>query len=241
MIICSAIIPKLRFWISSMDERQQKHTEPSFLKPSEALCKGDDENTLTAACPSHHRLTGGAGQASVAGSIAGTVPAHLINEDEQIILAVKPSLWFIVFHSAPLMILLGLLLLGFRTFFPCDFFNNWSRTIHQIVALAILVQLVVSTLQWISRLYVLTDRRILRIRGIFNIEIFECPLTKIQNTYLMFAWYERLLSLGSIFFATAGTAGVEASWVNINQPLEVHELIRSAIRDAHARWPNSQP
>ena len=227
-----------------MDERQNeqlKYRPAAPLMGSGALCKEGDENTLTAACPSHQRLTVGAGQATIAGSIAGTVPAHLINEGEQIILAIKPSLWFIVFHSVPLIIILGLFLIGLRTFFPADVFDSWSRTIHQIVALAILVQLVVSTLQWISRLYVLTDRRILRIRGIINIEIFECPLIKIQNTYLTLAWYERLLSLGSIFFATAGTAGVEASWMNINQPLEVHELIRSAIRDAHARWPNGHP
>jgi uncharacterized membrane protein YdbT with pleckstrin-like domain len=169
------------------------------------------------------------------------VPAHLISEDEHIILAIKPSLWFIVFHSAPLIIILGVFLLGLRTFFLSEVFDSWSRTIHQVAALAILVQLVVSTLQWVSRLYVLTDRRILRVRGIFNVEVFECPLIKIQNTYLTLAWYERLLSLGSIYFTTAGTAGIEASWQNINQPLEVHELIRSAIRDAHSRWPNGQP
>jgi membrane protein YdbS with pleckstrin-like domain len=204
------------------------------------LCRDGRENSLAASCPSHQRLTV-AGPATIAGSISGAVPAHLISEDEHIILAIKPSLWFIVFHSAPLIIILGVFLLGLRTFFLTEIFDSWSRTIHQVAALTILVQLVVSTLQWVSRLYVLTDRRILRMRGIINIEVFECPLIKIQNTYLTLAWYERLLALGSIYFTTAGTAGIEASWQNINQPLEVHELIRSAIRDAHSRWPNGQP
>ena len=87
-------------------------------------------------------------------------------------------------------------------------------------------------LQWVARLYVLTNRRVLRLMGILNIDLFECPLTKIQNTYLTLAWYERLTGLGTIAFATAGTGGIEASWAYVNHPLEVHERIRSAIHRA---------
>jgi len=32
--------------------------------------------------------------------------------------------------------------------------------------------------QWTARLYVLTDMRILRIAGVFNVSIFDCPLRK---------------------------------------------------------------
>src|SRR5690606_16809776 len=53
-------------------------------------------------------------------------------------------------------------------------------------------------LQWVSRLYVLTNRRIMRLRGIFNVDLFECQLNKIQNTYLRATWYEKLAGLGSI-------------------------------------------
>jgi hypothetical protein len=227
-----------------MDEKRQEQPDDirsAACKTPAASCGTDDGKLLAAACPNPHRMTVGAGQATIAGSVAGAVPTHLLNEGEQIILAIKPSLWFIVFHSAPRIIILGLFLIGLKAFFPTDTFDSWSRTIYQIISLLILAQLVASTLQWISRLYVLTDRRIMRIRGVFSIEIFECLLVKIQNTYLTLAWYERLLGLGSIFFATAGTAGIEAAWTNINQPLDVHELVRKAIRDAQTRWPNGQP
>jgi uncharacterized membrane protein YdbT with pleckstrin-like domain len=110
------------------------------------------------------------------------------------------------------------------------------------VAVIIFVQLLAAVLQWTSRLYVLTDRRVMRIKGILNIDIFECPLVKIQNTYMTLSWYERIFGLGTILFATAGTAGLEAAWQNINQPLEVHELIRKAIFEAQRRNPGgSQP
>jgi hypothetical protein len=202
-------------------------------------CSADGTRSCT--CESSHRFHIGANSASVTGSLTGAVPAHLLNEGEQIILAIKPSLWFIVFRSAPLILILFLFLLGFGYFFPVESLGGWSRTIHQGVAIVIFLQLLSAVLQWTSRLYVLTDRRIMRVRGIVNIDVFECPLMKIQNTYITLAWYERLFGLGTILFATAGTAGLEAAWQNISQPLEVHELIRKAIFEAQRRWPNGQP
>ncbi|MFA5865706.1 MAG: PH domain-containing protein [Phycisphaerae bacterium] len=177
-----------------------------------------------------------AGQATIVGSLSGVVPAHLIDEGEQIILAIKPSLWFIVFYAARSIGLVVAILLALK-YFP--FAPLWLyQYISQIAAAIIFIQLVMGVLEWISRLYVLTDRRVIRIKGIFNIDIFEGPLIKIQNTYLTFALHERLVGVGTILIATAGTAGIDAAWQNINQPLEVHERIRIAIREAHRRWPN---
>jgi membrane protein YdbS with pleckstrin-like domain len=200
-----------------------------------------DPKTPLSLSESPLRFNIGASQATVAGSLTGVVPAHLLGDGEQIILAIKPSLWFIVFHSAPLIVIMTLFLIGLRYFFPGEGLSSWSRTIHQVVAAVIFLRLLTSVLLWTSRLYILTDRRILRIKGIFNIDLFECPLVKIQNTFMSLAWYERLLGLGTILFATAGTAGAEAAWQNINQPLEVNELIQKAIIDAQRRWPTAQP
>jgi len=182
----------------------------------------------------------GAGQATIAGSLSGVVPAHLVEEGETIIFAIKPSVWFIIFYSAKMIILVVAILLAILNglkYFPDA--PYWiGRFASQIAAAVIFIQLVMAVLEWISRLYVLTDRRVIRIKGIFNIDVFEAPLIKIQNTYLTFALHERVVGIGTILIATAGTAGIEASWQNINQPLEVHEQVRAAIREAHRRWPN---
>jgi uncharacterized membrane protein YdbT with pleckstrin-like domain len=103
--------------------------------------------------------------------------------------------------------------------------------IVQISLALIGLRLGIGFLQWASRLYVLTNRRVMRIRGVFNVDIFECPLTRIQNTFLSLALHERITRLGTIGFATAGTAAVEARWVNVPNPLEVHEKVRRAIRN----------
>jgi uncharacterized membrane protein YdbT with pleckstrin-like domain len=186
---------------------------------------------------SHQPYKAVAGQVSISGSLTGAVPVHLVDDGEQIILAIKPSLWFIVFHSAPVFILVVLIFLGIQ-FFPISLPSDWCRYVMQIAVFGSVVQILVSVLQWMTRLYVLTDRRIMRIRGVFTVNVFEAPLMKVQNTYLTFAVHERIVGLGTVLIATAGTYGIEASWQNIRQPLEVHELIRAAVREANRRRPN---
>ena len=55
-----------------------------------------------------------------------------------------------------------------------------------------------AVLQWSSRLYVLTDMRIVAISGVFNAQIFDCALRKIARTRLIFSSRERICRLGSI-------------------------------------------
>jgi len=165
------------------------------------------------------------------GAVEELLPANLLDGGEIVILAVKPSLWFVVFTSIRwLAAMIAVILLA----------GWWGHQIpfvkpHMVVQAAAALgaaRVGFALLQWVARLYVLTNRRVLRLMGILNIDLFECPLTKIQNTYLTLAWYERLTGLGTISFATAGTGGIEASWAHINRPLEVHERVRSAIHRA---------
>lgn len=181
-------------------------------------------------------LTEAQGAGSEALPVVDLVPAHLLDGDEIVILAVKPSLWFIVFTSARWLLgLLALILLAGWLGQGLPFLNR-PLIIQGAVALGA-ARVGLAMLQWMSRLYVLTNRRVMRIRGILNVDLFECPLTKIQNTYVTLAWYERLTRLGTIAFATAGTAGLEACWIHVNNPLELHERVRSAIH--RAQGPNA--
>lgn len=158
------------------------------------------------------------------------LPAHLLDGDEIVIFATKPSLWYILFTSVRWLIAMSLIIgITYWLRIPDDF----SKPLLIKTALALAgARVGFALLQWVSRLYVLTNRRVIRLRGIFNVELFECQLHKIQNTYLTMSWYERPAGLGSISFATAGTGGIEATWQNLNNPMEIHERIRSAIHRA---------
>jgi hypothetical protein len=164
--------------------------------------------------------------------LADLVPAHLLDQNEIVIMAIKPSLWFVVFESSRWLIILTLVALAAAGWGEQLAWVH-SRTVVQAAAVLMSARVGFAMLQWVARLYVLTNRRVLRLRGIFNIQVFECGLPRIQNTFLTLSWYERLLALGSIHFATAGTGQIEASWVNVNRPLEVHEQVRAAIHHSH--------
>lgn len=192
--------------------------------------KPQEPATLRVVRAAEPHLTEAGAQREAVGS-ANLVPAHLLDGGEIVILAIKPSLWFIVFASARWLVLMSLIIIAAGWLGRHLPHLNTPTIVHAALALAA-ARVALAILQWVSRLYILTNRRIMRLTGILNIDLFECPLTKIQNTYLTLTWYERLTRLGTISFATAGTGGIEASWINVNNPLELHERLRSAIHRA---------
>lgn len=159
------------------------------------------------------------------------VPARLIQDGEQIVLAIKPSPWYILLVSLPVLLAATAVFAGVYVFRP--YLPGLSlRTAFSLCALAWVVRLFVALLEWLSRIYVLTNLRVLRIKGVLRVDVFECPLGRIQNTVLSLTLLERLWGLGSIYFATAGTGAMEAAWLMIARPQEVHEIVVSWIRRA---------
>jgi membrane protein YdbS with pleckstrin-like domain len=161
------------------------------------------------------------------------VPEGLLNGDEIVLLAVKPSLWFIPLRSGPYLLaaaaLAALTCWLSRHGFPPDV----ARLGLQAAAAIALIRISVAMFQWASRLYVLTNRRVMRIKGVLHVHVFECPLTRIQNTHLSFSLPQRLLRIGSIHIETAGTLGGGATWEHLAQPTLVHTRLRNAIGRSH--------
>lgn len=156
---------------------------------------------------------------------AAILPAELLQPGEVIILLLKPSLWYLLL--APLRTLLMIVLLSFAVFYLCDYVSLPISKHDVLIAGGGLFGLRVfwQFLNWLSRIYVLTDQRVIRVKGVFHVEIFEAPLKKLQHTQMTFLVRERIFGLGSIHFSTAGTDFTEASWEMINHPLEAHQTI----------------
>ncbi|MEE8170561.1 MAG: PH domain-containing protein [Phycisphaerae bacterium] len=162
------------------------------------------------------------------------VPRHLLDGGECILLAIKPSLWFIPLTSAPWLAAAALLALLATAGVAAPY--RWYLS-NAAVALAAL-RLTWATAEWVSRCYVLTNRRIMRIRGFLRVDVFECPLMRIQHTELNLSLGERITRTGSIHIATAGYGSGQTSWRTVPRPLEIHERLRSAIGRAQSRGEN---
>ena len=183
---------------------------------------------------SHHPAEGVTDTANgdEAGIRAATMlPAQLLQPGEIIVLLIKPSPLYILL--APLKTLIMLLLftvvLVFANTYLFDYTGVRNREWVLLGAVLISLRLAWQFVEWLSRVYVLTDQRVIRVRGVLRVSVFECRLTQIQQTDLTYSIRERLFGLGTIGFATAGTAFTDAFWTMIANPLEVHQKVVATI------------
>lgn len=162
---------------------------------------------------------------------ATMLPEQLLQPGEVIIVLLKPSPWYIVLASLRALALIGV---GLILTFVLNGYG-WIPIAHRdLITIGIgttCIRLFWQFLQWLSHIYVLTDRRMIRIKGVVRVHVFECQLTQIQHTNLLFSLRERVFGLGTIGFATAGTAASEAFWLMIARPLDVHhQLVQTLNR-----------
>jgi hypothetical protein len=87
-------------------------------------------------------------------------------------------------------------------------------------------------LQWIGLLYVLTDMRVLRVIGVFNVDVFDCPLRAVVRTRLVSTVREKLAGVGSIEIIPRDEDMPTAIWQTIPKPTETHERLIAAINRA---------
>lgn len=168
-------------------------------------------------------------EASATGLIdpAVQLPSTLIGDDEQVVLAVKPSAWLILFLAAPIATFSFVLAIMLTLIRGIDV--SLSRWGIVICGLIILGRLIFAIFEWAGRCYVMTDSRVIVLQGVLNIAIFQCPLERIQNTYLLKPIIPRLLGLGHVVFATAGTGTPEAMWSFCRHTARLHQAVVQQI------------
>ncbi len=159
------------------------------------------------------------------------VPGEFLDGGEIVILTLKPSVWFMVLVSMPWLLAAGTLLLAAPLLDRLHPMFS-QRAMMQLAVVITVARLTVALLQWGSRLFVLTNRRVMSYRGIAQVALFEAPLVHIRNTYVNIRWFERLCNAGSIGFSLTGSKSVDAWWDGISNPDEVHAKVRRAIERA---------
>jgi len=174
--------------------------------------------------------------AEAAGEADEVVPPaavqQILQEDETILLALRPSAWFVLLDGGSLYLLIAL----------CALFLAWlghqswapvvlpEQQIFPAFATVILIRVIWKLFDWANRIYVLTDKRIISRRGVLVVSLVEAPLHRVQHSAVYARVRERVLALGTIGFATAGSDGFEIVWNMVNAPSEVHRTVLEAIQ-----------
>ncbi|MCP3905154.1 MAG: PH domain-containing protein [Planctomycetes bacterium] len=161
---------------------------------------------------------------------AALLPESLIQDDEVVILLLRPSLLYIPLACANTVVFVALLTFLAAYLSRWQSWVPWTDTQAFMLGVALAaIRLGWQTLEWYSRIYVLTDRRLIRRLGVLRVSIFQTQLSAIQHTSVFSRVRERLFGLGTIGFATAGSDVFEAFWVMLRRPFAVHKVVVEAI------------
>jgi len=179
--------------------------------------------------PSRDRINAAAQAVEAAdGSLHGI--AQLLQPGEAVILLLKPHPLFILLSS--LSSLLSIALVTFFLAWVDRRFPGLPWRDNTVIGLGIFVgvmRLVWQALEWTSRVYILTDRRVIRRKGVIRVSVFECPLSALQQTTVYQSLRERIFILGTVCFATAGAASFIALWEYVARPFHVQRTVAEAI------------
>lgn len=161
-------------------------------------------------------------------SLGTLLAGHVIPDGETIHLLLKPSRWFILFNSLAFIAVVTIILIGAQLIRAGTFWQSWTAL--QIWIFCAAGQIAWSTLQWMGRYYILTDLRAMRFSGIFQVEIHEVSLRKVQGVNLYRDFRERLFGLGSIEIRSVD--GQPILWQTIRRPEQVHQVITQLVTRA---------
>lgn len=171
---------------------------------------------------------------------ASDAAADYVPGGEMVVLALKPSPMLVFLRS--MWLLLGsVVVLAMAIWIGQRFdLGAWPIRISFVVCVVVAARLLWETLEWISRLYVLTDRRVVRVAGVLRRSVVDLRLDRVQHVEVHKSLRERVFRLGTLGFASAGTDRIEVVWLTVERPDEVHRIVRETI-DRYGRPPGHGP
>ncbi len=99
------------------------------------------------------------------------------------------------------------------------------------LAILVVLSALKDYLRWNSDQFIITDRRVLQLKGIFNKSVLDSSLEKINDVQMQQTMLGRMFGYGTIDILTASEEAINRM-PNIAQPLE----FKRAMQDARARY-----
>ena len=169
------------------------------------------------------------GSVGLAQSATELAKFGVLNGSEIIILAIKPSLCYVLFVSGRwLAILLPIGMVAWLSG-QLGWLGMQAQVLLATCLAVVFMRLAFGLLQWQSRVYILTNLRVLRIRGVVRVEMFQCPLLQLNDVQLTAGVAERLMGVGTIGLVKNSSEKAAAHWQNIRRGEEVRGQILEAI------------
>jgi len=135
--------------------------------------------------------------------MAKTYIENMLGENERIILVTRQH-GFVLFSSIIAEIVVALIVL------VAIFALMFANPVAAFGFLLILIPLAIMTrdiLAWTNRQYIVTNRRVIQISGIFNKDVFDSSLEKVNDVKMTQSFFGRLFDYGDVEIMTASETG----------------------------------
>ena len=175
---------------------------------------------------------------------------------ERVLHNARPSAAYILVRAIPESlpaIVLGVVVLLLRSLFVAvagqldralaALIDRWLGYLLVFLLVYCLARLVWACLDWFCRRYVLTDVRIVAVRGVLHVVRFDVPLRRVQHLAMSRSLPERLFGVGTVAAASAGTGGHEVVWRTVARPDDVMGMVRARVDGVsrHGDGPEPMP
>ena len=153
---------------------------------------------------------------------AALVPQQVLEDGEIILLTLKPSLWLIPLNCWPVALVAAAVATASMYLHP-----EGESLVLVLCVGAVALKTGLATLNWLSRLYVLTDRRVITLRGVFRCEVTHCPLSQVGEVRVVTTLDERMVGTGALVFV--GGKQTQASWEYVPHPQRLRQQVLEYI------------
>lgn len=154
-----------------------------------------------------------------------------LGRGEEPILVLRPH-WIFILLDRPAVLAASLILAGVGL--------RWAGGMLAAVLLAApVLWLGWQLLERASRRYVLTSHRVVMVAGVLRQAVVDAPLANVRQVSVFRTIPERVLGLGTLAFATAGTGGQDLRWRVLADARDHMRTARAAMDrlDAAAQGP----
>ncbi|QOJ15156.1 MAG: PH domain-containing protein [Planctomycetia bacterium] len=153
---------------------------------------------------------------------------HVLDGGEVVELSIRPSPWFIAFVSARVVLaaaIAGLLFLSAGA----PVFGSAALPAAVTCFGGACARLAFGALQWAATIYMLTNRRAIRLRGVLSVEVSELPLVRVADVALLWGVHQRMVRVGTVMLRAEG-AEASLPWEHVSSPADIYQRVVRAVR-----------
>jgi uncharacterized membrane protein YdbT with pleckstrin-like domain len=160
-------------------------------------------------------------------------PTKLLNDNEELVLDLRPHWWYM---AEPTGALLGSVLLGIAVIANVD--SGGVGTVLRLVLAALILFCLawfgIRYAKWSTTNFVVTSERVVYRVGVLAKKGIEIPLERINTVFFQQSIFERLLGAGDLGIESAGERGSE-TFEDVRKPSAVQNEIYRQMESNNAR------